>query len=111
METGDYIFDVPERERPDVIPERPLELAAWDRKNSLLCAEWAAFWERLGEHEQRQRAQHGDRYLGVRRSDAARAFRSRLLKTHGATEPSRVWCAFDDDRRQRLGREQRSVFK
>lgn len=111
MESDDYIFDVPEQAKPDCIPDSPIELAEWDRKNALLCAEWAAFWERVHEHELRMRAQHGERYLGMRRADAANRFRQRLVKRYGATEPSRVWCAFDDDRRQRLQREPRSIFK
>lgn len=110
METGDYIFDVPEQSR-DIIPESPMELQEWDRKNSQLCAEWVCFWAKLGEHEKSQRAKHGANYLGVRRADAANAFRRRLIAKYGATDPSRAWLSFDDERRQRLGREPRQVFK
>lgn len=105
---SDDIYDIP---APDAIPDNPAQLYEWDRANSLLSAEWARFWERVGDHERDQSAKLGKGYRGLNRARACQAFRVRLRARYGATDPSDVWCTYDDERRRTLGKQPRPVFK
>ena len=105
---GSSIYDIPE---PDKVPDNPAQLDLWDRKNSVICAEWVSFWQRVGDHERAMVAKHGDRYKGVIRDEACRAFRVKLRAKYNATDPSDAWCAYDDERRRTLNKPERTVFK
>lgn len=102
------IYEIPE---PDVVPDNPAQLAEWDRSNSVLVAEWTRFWERIGEHERDMAAKHGKAYRGLNRAAACQAFRVKLRAKYGATDPSDTWCTYDDERRRRLEKPERTVFK
>jgi len=47
----------------------------------------------------------------VRRADACRAFRTKLRAKYGFTDPSDAWCTYDDERRRKLEKPERTVFK
>jgi hypothetical protein len=102
------IYEIP---APDSVPDNPAQLYEWDRVNSVLCAEWVRFWERIGEHEREMVAKHGAKYKGVRRADACRAFRVKIRAKYNATDPSDAWCTYDDERRRTLDKPPRTVFK
>lgn len=112
MTASEYAYDDTfELPSPDVMPDNPAQFEEWDRKNSVLTAEWTRFWQRIGDHEREMARQHGSKYRGTRRNDACRAFRRVLLAKYGSTDPGDAWCRYDDERRRKLDKPPRSVFR